>query len=141
MLSTDVLNVKYLVRHILSYLTPCDCLFYIDSTSGKTVAAKLYATPNQSTKISTTYVRIFPTSKGQQPEIRSNARWYDIGHAERNGVRFYTNDHKSHAYGYLGECELSELAFVDRGTNFMSDTLHSVYHGAFVCITLRKSMV
>ncbi|CAF1502434.1 unnamed protein product, partial [Adineta ricciae] len=98
---------------------------------GKTVAAKLCATPNQSAKISTTYVRIFPTSKGRQPEIRSNARWCDISHAEQNGVRFYTNDRKLHTYGYLGECELSELAFVDRGTTFMSDTLHSVYHGAF----------
>ena len=38
-----------------------------------------------------------------------------------------------HSFGYLGECELTNLAFIDRGTSFMCDTLHSIYHGAFVC--------
>ena len=66
--------------------------------------------------------------------MRSNARWYDICHAVQNGVRFLTHKHQPHTYGYLGECQLSELAFIDRGGSFMSDTLHSIYHGAFVCI-------
>ncbi|CAF4485743.1 unnamed protein product [Rotaria sp. Silwood2] len=63
--------------------------------------------------------------------MRSNARWFEISHAVQNGIRFFTNDNRSHTYGYLGECELSELAFIDRGISFMSDTLHSIYHGAF----------
>lgn len=29
--------------------------------------------------------------------------------------------------------EPTSLAFTDRGTSFMSDTLHSKYHVAFVC--------
>jgi len=66
--------------------------------------------------------------------MRSNARWYEISHAIRNGVRFLTKEHKLHTYGYIGECELCDLAFIDRGVSFMSDTLHSIYHGAFVCI-------
>jgi hypothetical protein len=102
---------------------------------GRTTPAKVYATPNKSAKIKTTYIRIFPTPSDVQPEIRSNARWYDICHATRNGVRFFTDDHKLHTYGYMGECELCELAFIDRGSSFMSDTLHSAYHGAFVCNT------
>ncbi|CAF1100809.1 unnamed protein product [Adineta steineri] len=99
--------------------------------AGETTPAKVYATPTKSAKIKTTYIRIFPTSTGRQPEMRSNARWYDISHATQNGIRFFINDHKLHTYGYLGECELCELAFIDRGSSFMSDTLHSVYHGAF----------
>ncbi|CAF3899698.1 unnamed protein product [Adineta steineri] len=99
--------------------------------AGETTPAKVYATPTKSAKIKTTYIRIFPTSTGRQPEMRSNARWYDISHATQNGIRFFINDHKLHTYGYMGECELCELAFIDRGSSFMSDTLHSVYHGAF----------
>ncbi|CAF4504815.1 unnamed protein product [Rotaria socialis] len=33
-----------------------------------------------------------------------------------------------------GECKLASLAFIDRGSSFMSDTLHSIYHGAFSCL-------
>lgn len=77
-------------------------------------------------------MRIFPTGDDEQPEMRSNARWYEISHALRNGHRFLTDDNKPHTYGYMGECELSSLAFVDRGTSVMSDTLHPIYHGAFV---------
>lgn len=39
---------------------------------------------------------------------------------------------KQHTFGYVGDCQLSELAFIDRESSFMSDTLHSIYHGAFV---------
>lgn len=99
---------------------------------GKTTPARLFATPADSTKIRTTYIRIFPTPKSSALEMRSNARWYDVCHAAQNGVRFFTNEQQSHTFGYLGECELSELAFIDRGSSFMSDTLHSIYHGAFV---------
>lgn len=108
--------------------------FVMFSSIGKTTPAKVYATPNTSTKITTTFIRIFPTPLGVQPEMRSNSRWYDICHASQNGVKFFTNDNKLHTFGYIGECELCNLAFVDRGSSFMSDTLHSVYHGAFVCI-------
>jgi hypothetical protein len=101
--------------------------------SGHTTPAKLFAVPNQSGKITTTYIRIFPTSTGEQPEIRSNTRWFDISHAVLNGIQFFT-EKKSHTFGYIGECELCNLAFIDRGTSFMSDTLHTIYHGAFVRI-------
>ncbi|CAF1518863.1 unnamed protein product, partial [Rotaria sordida] len=40
-------------------------------------------------------------------------------------------DKKTHSCGYAGESEFTSLAFVDRGTSFMSDTLHTIYHGAF----------
>jgi hypothetical protein len=99
---------------------------------GYTTAAKIHATPAASRKITTTYVRIFPTPIDKQPEIRSNIRWNMINHALLNGHRFVTEDNKTHSFGYLGECELTDLAFIDRGTSFMSDSLHSIYHGAFV---------
>lgn len=92
------------------------------------------AKPNESKKISTTYIRIFPTPNGEQPQQRSNKRWCEIAHATINGVRFFTVDKKVHTYGYFGDCELTELAHIDRGTSFASDTLHSIYHGAFVSI-------
>ncbi|CAF1448407.1 unnamed protein product, partial [Rotaria sordida] len=100
--------------------------------AGYTTPAKLHATPHQSAKIATTYIRIFPTTCGEQPEMRCNARWYEICHATQNGIRFLTNENKSHTYGYMGECELCNLSFIDRGSSFMSDTLHSIYHGAFL---------
>ncbi|CAF2878089.1 unnamed protein product [Rotaria sp. Silwood2] len=100
--------------------------------AGWTTPAKIHATPVLSKRITTTYVRIFPTSTGQQPQIRSNARWHEISHALQNGHTFLTKDNKIHSFGYLGECELTNLAFIDRGTSFMCDTLHSIYHGAFV---------
>ncbi|CAF1351208.1 unnamed protein product [Rotaria sp. Silwood1] len=40
-------------------------------------------------------------------------------------------DNKTHSFGYGGESEFTSLALVDRGTSFMSDTLHTIYHGAF----------
>lgn len=103
---------------------------------GHTTPAKLYATANQAGKITTTYIRVFPTPHDEQPEMRSNARWYDISHAIRNGIEFVI-EKKTHSFGYIGECELCDLAFIDRGTSFMSDTLHSIYHGAFVCIVYK----
>lgn len=93
--------------------------------------AKLQANPMKSTNIVTTYIRIFPTQTSEQPLMRSNERWYEISHALRNGIRFY-NQNKIHNFGYFGECALADLAFVDRGHSFMTDTLHSIYHGAFV---------
>ncbi|CAF4588910.1 unnamed protein product, partial [Rotaria socialis] len=36
----------------------------------------------------------------------------------------------------LRECKLASLAFIDRGSSFMSDTLHSIYHGAFIIATM-----
>lgn len=99
---------------------------------GITTPAKLFAKPYQSTSVNTTYVRIFPTKIGDSVHLRSNTRWYEICHALQNGVRFSTNNKKSHTFGYSGDCQLTDLAFVDRGTSFMSDTLHSIYHGAFV---------
>lgn len=100
-------------------------------SSGETTPAKLQAIPTKSTNIITTYVRIFPTSV-DEPELRSNGRWYEISHAIRNGVRFFTKKNKTHNFGYFGDCVLSDLAFIDRGRSFMADTLHSIYHGAFV---------
>ncbi|CAF3521193.1 unnamed protein product [Rotaria sp. Silwood1] len=44
---------------------------------------------------------------------------------------FSTEDNKTHSFGYEGESEFTSLALVDRGTSFMSDTLHTIYHGAF----------
>ena len=105
--------------------------FFIFLFLGYTTPAKLSAVPNRSGKITTTYIRIFPTPNGEQPEKRSNARWFDICHGIRNGVQFFV-ERKSHTFGYIGECELCNLAFVDRGASFMSDTLHTIYHGAFV---------
>jgi hypothetical protein len=64
--------------------------------------------------------------------MRSNARWHQISRALQNGHRFLTEDNKAHSFGYEGECEFTNLAFIDRGIPFMSDTLHTIYHGAFV---------
>lgn len=66
--------------------------------------------------------------------MRSNDRWHEISHALQNGYRFFTEDNKIHSFGYLGDCELAKLSFIDRGVSFMSDTLHSIYHGAFVSV-------
>lgn len=104
----------------------------INSTEGKTTAAKLNADPSESKKIQTTYVRIFPSTNGQVPQLRSNGRWFDIYHAMQNGIKFVNSEGKEHKFGYQGDCKLSELAYIDRGRSFMSDTLHSIYHGAFV---------
>jgi len=112
-------------------------IYFSSCFSGHTTPAKLSAVPNQSAKITTTYIRIFPTPTGEQPEMRSNARWFDICHAIRNGLQFFVEE-KSHTFGYVGECELCNLAFIDRGTSFMSDTLHTIYHGAFVRIYLTR---
>ncbi|CAF4938290.1 unnamed protein product [Rotaria sp. Silwood1] len=99
--------------------------------AGYTTAAKIHATPTTSKKITTTYVRIFPTPANDRPQMRSNARWHEISHALQNGHQFICCDKKIHSYGYLGECEFTNLAFVDRGISFMCDTLHTIYHGAF----------
>jgi len=106
--------------------------YFLFSHLGKTTPAKIYAIPTTSTRIKTTYVRIFPTPTDEQPELRSNSRWNEINHALQNGHLFLTEDNKTHSFGYLGDCQLTDLSFIDRGTSFMSDTLHSVYHGAFV---------
>ncbi|CAF2052482.1 unnamed protein product [Rotaria magnacalcarata] len=53
--------------------------------AGRMTPAKLHATPNQSGKITTVFIRIFPTEIGEQPEMRSNARWFEISHAVQNG--------------------------------------------------------
>jgi hypothetical protein len=111
-----------------------NCIESLSLLPGHTTPARLQAKPNQSTKITTTYVRVFPTPSNDEPGLRSNARWCEISHAIRNGVRFFAKDKKLHTFGYMGDCELTDLAFVDRGTSFMSDTLHSIYHGAFVCM-------
>jgi hypothetical protein len=100
---------------------------------GHTTPARIQATPATSKKISTTYIRIFPTPT-VEPQMRSNARWHEVSHALQNGHHFFTKDNKMHSFGYEGECEFTNLAFVDRGTSFMSDSLHTIYHGAFVCI-------
>ncbi|CAM2714528.1 unnamed protein product [Rotaria socialis] len=42
--------------------------------AGRTTPAKLHATPNQSGKITTVFIRIFPTEIGEQPEMRSNKK-------------------------------------------------------------------
>ncbi|CAF4093074.1 unnamed protein product, partial [Rotaria sordida] len=63
--------------------------------------------------------------------MRSNDRWHEISHALQNGHVFFTEDKKTHSFGYVGESEFTSLAFVDRGTSFMSDTLYTIYHGAF----------
>ncbi|CAF4472826.1 unnamed protein product, partial [Rotaria sp. Silwood2] len=99
--------------------------------AGYTTAAKIHATPTTSKRITTTYVRIFPTPANDRPKMRSNARWHEISHALQNGHQFICCDKKIHSYGYLGECEFTNLAFVDRGISFMCDTLHTIYHGAF----------
>ncbi|CAF2233614.1 unnamed protein product [Rotaria magnacalcarata] len=99
--------------------------------AGYTTPAKIYATPATLKKITTTYVRIFPTRTDDRPQMRSNARWHEVSHALQNGHNFITNDNKMHSFGYIGECVFTNLAFVDRGTSFMSDTLHTIYHGAF----------
>ncbi|CAF2089774.1 unnamed protein product [Rotaria magnacalcarata] len=52
--------------------------------AGRMTPAKLHATPNQSGKITTVFIRIFPTEIGEQPEMRSNARWFEISHAVQN---------------------------------------------------------
>lgn len=103
--------------------------------------AKLHAATNNATKIVTTYVRVFPTPAGEQPQLRSNGRWYEISHAIRNHVRFVNKKNKIHTFGYLGECILTDLAFVDRGKTFISDTLHSIYHGAFVSVECECSQL
>lgn len=111
--------------------------------SGVTTPAKVNATPVESRfLVKTAWVRIFPTpaSPTELPQLRSNFQWQQISHALQNGHVFLTDDNKPHTFGYLGECALTNLAFVDRGTSFVSDTLHSIYHGAFVSV-LRKSFM
>ena len=78
-----------------------------------------------------TYIGVFPTSKRGKIEMRSNARWNEISHALRNGHQFILKN-KVHSFGYLGECWLTNLAFIDRGRSFMSDTLRTIYHNPFV---------
>ncbi|CAF1405681.1 unnamed protein product [Rotaria sordida] len=106
--------------------------FSIENIIGCTTPAKIHATLAKSKKITTTYIRIFPTRTNEEPQMRSNDRWHEISHALQNGHVFFTEDKETHSFGYAGESEFTSLAFVDRGTSFMSDTLHTIYHGAFV---------
>ncbi|CAF4533220.1 unnamed protein product [Rotaria sp. Silwood2] len=99
--------------------------------AGITTPCKVLSSSILSNKKKITYVRIFPTPTHQQIELRSNFRWMEISHALQNKHSFLTEDNQMHSFGYLGECELTNLAYIDRGTSFMSDTLHSIYHGAF----------
>jgi hypothetical protein len=41
--------------------------------------------------------------------------------------------HKTEEIGILGPCILRQLSYFDVGREFMADTLHNVYIGAFVC--------
>lgn len=110
-------------------------ILILSNTLGRTTPSRISATPLQSKPmIKTVWIRIFPTTKGQQPHLRSNERWNEISHALNNGYQFVTKEKKPHTFGYLGECQLTELDFIDRGSSFMSDTLHSIYHGAFVSV-------
>lgn len=115
---------------LLKLLSLTDVLFL-----GYTTPAKIHPTPATSKKITTRYFRIFPTLKNKQPQMRSNSRWRAIAHALQNGHVFFTEDNKTHSFGYAGEAKFADLAFIDHGTSFMSDTLHTIYHGAFVCAT------
>ena len=63
--------------------------------------------------------------------MRSNTRWNEISHALQNRHQFVLKK-KVHSFGYLDECELTNLAFIDRGRSVMSGSLHAIYHGAFV---------
>lgn len=104
------------------------------TVTGKTTPSRVSATSFRSRPIvRTVWIRIFSTTRGERPQLRSNQRWYEINHALNNGFRSITKEKKQHTFGYLGECQLTDLAFIDRGSSFMSDTLHSIYHGLCFC--------
>ncbi|CAF3612403.1 unnamed protein product [Rotaria socialis] len=111
--------------------------------AGRTTPAKLHATPNQSGKITTVFIRIFPTEIGEQPEMRSNVRWFEISHAVQNDV-YYQHLQKL-AFGIsigessnismtmLDEMNLLLTSFVDEfpyHERYVVQTVHCVKHFA-----------
>ena len=142
MLNMAVRSVKSLVMLMRFSPSVSHVIPKLIDDLGRTTPSKISATPLQSKPmIRTVWIRVFPTITGQQPNPRSNQRWNEISHALNNGYRFVTKEKKPHTFGYLGECQLTELAFIDRGSSFMSDTLHSIYHGAFVSFTIRRELI
>jgi hypothetical protein len=86
-----------------------------------------------------------------QPQLRSNER-YDyllavkqvndteienitrrpLNRAAKRKLKKRLIKNKESEHGILGPCVLRQLEYFDVGFSFLSDSLHNVYHGAFV---------
>jgi len=91
---------------------------------------------DKNTRKDTHKIRVFPTNEGDQTQLRSTARCQlilnQISKLQQN--KHCLNDEKERnlRLGYSGKCVLTELCYFDHGYSFLMDTLHTIYHGAFV---------
>jgi hypothetical protein len=83
-------------------------------------------------------IRVFPTIEDQQTHLRSNPRCQlvlnRINKSQYNNHGEKSREEMDLRLGYLGKCILTDLSFFDHGYSFLMDTLHTIYHGAFVRI-------
>ena len=83
-------------------------------------------------------IRVFPTFVDQQTHPRSNSRCQlvlnRINQSRRSDLSGRSREEVDSRLGYLGKCILTDLSFFDHGYSFLMDTLHTIYHGAFVRI-------
>ncbi|CAF4396510.1 unnamed protein product [Rotaria sp. Silwood2] len=106
------------------------------SNSDEQISHNKTSSTNKKKRIDTHKIRVFPTSEDDQIKLRSTVRCELIlGQLAKVQHHDYpvTSEEKSNLQlGYLGKCLLTELSYFDHGHSFLMDTLHTIYHGAFV---------
>lgn len=91
---------------------------------------------DKGSKKDTHKIRVFPTSEDQQTLLRSNLRCQFVLNRIHKSQHHGLSESREIdlRLGYLGKCILTDLSFFDHGYSFLMDTLHTIYHGAFVRI-------
>ncbi|CAM4846918.1 unnamed protein product [Rotaria magnacalcarata] len=112
---------------------------------GETIHSNANETPLQEKPTSSTEkktrkethkIRVFPINEDDNIQMRSTARYHQIHNQistlKLHGHRMSEEEEINLRLGYLGQCLLTQLSYFDHGYSFLTDSLHTIYHGVFV---------
>ncbi|CAF1302483.1 unnamed protein product [Rotaria magnacalcarata] len=111
---------------------------------GETIHSNANETPLQEKPTSSTEkktrkethkIRVFPINEDDNIQMRSTARYHQIHNQistlKLHGHRMSEEEEINLRLGYLGQCLLTQLSYFDHGYSFLTDSLHTIYHGVF----------
>jgi hypothetical protein len=106
------------------------------SNADEGISQNKISSTDKKTRKDTHKIRVFPTIEDDKTQLRSSARCQfvlnQLEKVQHRNHRMGNEEESNLRLGYLGNCVLTELSYFDHGSSFLMDTLHTIYHGAFV---------
>jgi hypothetical protein len=112
------------------------------SNSNDQITQNKSSSTDKKSRKDTHKIRVFPMNEDNQTQLRSTARCQlilnKLSKLKHNKQCLSDEKESNLRLGYSGKCCLTDLMYFDHGYSFLMDTLHTIYHGAFVSILLQS---